>query len=39
MEGSPGIGGFEEAVASTWEQGIGAEIMSRNKIRSPARTI
>jgi dihydrofolate reductase len=31
LGGAPGSGGFEEAVASTWEQGIGAEIMGRNK--------
>ena len=31
LGGPPGSGGFEEAVASTWEQGIGAEIMGRNK--------
>jgi dihydrofolate reductase len=31
LGGQPGGAGFEEAVASTWEQGIGAEIMGRNK--------
>jgi dihydrofolate reductase len=31
LDGPPGGGGLEEAVASTWEQGIGAEIMGRNK--------
>ena len=31
IAGQPGSGGLEEAVASTWEQGIGAEIMGRNK--------
>jgi len=29
--GPAGSGGLEEAVAGTWEQGIGAEIMGRNK--------
>ena len=31
LPGPHGGGGLDEAVASTWEQGIGAEIMGRNK--------